>query len=50
VIINAVKWAAPIRFPELIRGQITEPIIAFTPSGDFPVFIKKIKAIERLYV
>jgi trehalose utilization protein len=35
VIINAVKWAAPIRFPELIRGQITEPIIDFVPSGDF---------------
>jgi len=35
VIINAVKWAAPINFPELTRGQITEPIIEFAPSGDF---------------
>jgi len=34
VIINAVKWAAPIRFPKLITGN-AQPLIEFTPSGDF---------------
>ncbi|MCL2425922.1 MAG: ThuA domain-containing protein [Oscillospiraceae bacterium] len=34
VIINAVKWATPINFPELVRGMV-DPIIDFTPSGDF---------------
>jgi len=34
VIINAVKWAAPISFPVLTHGNV-EPIIEFTPSGDF---------------
>jgi trehalose utilization protein len=32
VIINAVKWAAPIKFPELTHGN-TEPLVEFTPSG-----------------
>jgi len=34
VIINAVKWAAPINFPELSHGN-TEPLVKFTPSGNF---------------
>jgi len=34
VIINAVKWAAPIKFPHLELGNV-KPTVEFTPSGDF---------------
>jgi trehalose utilization protein len=39
VIINAVKWAAPINSPELSHG-FAEPIMKITPSGDFPAVTK----------
>jgi len=35
VIINAVKWAAPISSPEFSHG-FADPIMKITPSGDFP--------------
>ena len=34
VIINAVKWAAPVCFPQRTYGEVG-PTVEFTPTGDF---------------
>lgn len=33
VIINAVRWAAPGRIPQMVRGQITEPLMPLGETG-----------------